>query len=270
MNVAISNIAWDPHEDSEICRVMLDHGVAGLEIAPTKVWERPTETADGHLLAYRRWWSDRGIAVVAAQSLLFGQPDLALFGDAGARERTFQHLSGIIRVCGTLGVGALVFGSPGNRLVGGMAPGDAMDIAATLFSRLGEVATEHGTCLCIEANPAAYGADFVQTTAEAAALVRRVGNPGFRLHLDVSTMIINGEDCEGAIEDGFDLIRHVHISDPHLAVVGAWPDYHARVARRLRALGYGGWVSVEMRGGQAETNVAAVRRALDFAVGCYG
>jgi sugar phosphate isomerase/epimerase len=83
-------------------------------------------------------------------------------------------------------------------------------------------------------------------------------------------MIINGEDCERAIEDGFDLIRHVHISDPHLAIVGVWADYHARVARRLHALGYGGWVSVEMRGGQAESNVEAVRRALDFAVGCYG
>lgn len=270
MNVAISNIAWDRHEDEPVSRVLESHGVKGVEVAPTKVWDRPLEAADDDVLAYRRWWEDRGIGIVSAQSLLFGRPDLVLFREPEARARMFEYLSDVIRVCATLGAGALVFGSPGNRLVGGMLRREAMEIAVRFFSDLGDVASAHGTCLCIEANPAEYGADFIQTTAEAADLVRRAANPGFRLHADVSTMIINGEECEAAIGDGFDLLRHVHVSEPQLGIVGAWPEYHARVARQLRTLGYDRWVSIEMRAGQAESNPEGVRRAVDFATGCYG
>jgi sugar phosphate isomerase/epimerase len=270
VNVAISNIAWDRHEDEPVRGVLESHGVKGVEVAPTKVWDRPLEATDDDLLAYSRWWAGRGMAVVAAQSLLFGRPDLVLFREPEARARMLAYLSEVVRVCATLGARALVFGSPGNRIVGGMPRREAMEIAVRFFSDLGDVASEHGTCLCIEANPAEYGADFVQTTAEATDLVRRVANPGFRLHADVSTMIINGEECEAAIEDGFDLLRHVHVSEPHLGIVGAWPAYHARVANRLRTLGYDRWVSIEMRAGQAESNPEAVRRAVEFAMGCYG
>jgi len=120
MKLAVSNIAWPMEHDAAVADVLRGLGVTGIEVAPTKVWPRPLEATDAEIDAYRRFWDDRGIAIAAAQSLLFGRPDLTLFESDDTQRRTLEYLTGIIRLCGRLGAGALVFGSPKNRRVGSM------------------------------------------------------------------------------------------------------------------------------------------------------
>ena len=38
MKLAISNIAWDRHDDLTIFEMLRKFGVQGVEIAPTKIW----------------------------------------------------------------------------------------------------------------------------------------------------------------------------------------------------------------------------------------
>lgn len=270
MKVAISNIAWHRGQDAAVADLLAGLGIGGVEIAPTAIWEQPTRCTPSELDAYRAGWNDRGIQIVAIQALLYGHPDLLVFGDAGTRERTLAYLQEMIRVAARLGAGAMVFGSPTNRLRGDLEEARAMEIAAEMFYSLGETADRAGTRLCIEANAPAYGCDFIQTTAEAIELVRQVGHPGFRLHLDTSTMALNGEDYGEVIADGVPLAAHFHVSEPHLEPVGESGSVdHRRVARALHDSGYARWVSIEMRAAGPERSIAVVRESLQFVLEQY-
>ena len=87
MRLAVSNIAWPAGADDDAARLLVAHGVAGVEVAPARVCERPWEAPAGLVAAYRGFWEDRGLPIVALQALLFGRPELVLFGDAATRRR---------------------------------------------------------------------------------------------------------------------------------------------------------------------------------------
>lgn len=248
MKFAVSNIAWPRDRDVEVAAVLRDHGVRGIEIAPTKLWSQPLAATDPEIEAARGFWSDRGIAIVAAQALLFGKPELAIFESVDTRTATLDYLAGIVRLCAKLGAGSLVFGSPRNRRVGSMPPGEANRIAVEFFTRLGDVAAAAGTCVVMEANPPVYGADFATRASEAIELVERVNHPGFRLHLDTGCMSLAADPIAETFARGRSWLRHFHVSEPNLDA----PDRsgtvdHAACAAALREAAYDGWVSLEMR-----------------------
>lgn len=248
MKLAVSNIAWPREQDDAVATVLNDLGIAAIEIAPTKLFPQPLAANDAELDAARQFWSKRGIAIVAAQALLFGKPELTLFESAATRHATLDYLSGIVRLCARLGAGALVFGSPKNRRVGSLPKEEADGIAVALFTQLGEIAAKAGTCVVLEANPPVYGADFITTAAEAIELVERVNHPGFRLHLDTGCMTIAGDPIRETLERGRPFLRHFHVSAPNLdpPIASDRVDHSAYTAE-LRHIGYSGWVSLEMR-----------------------
>ena len=89
-----------------------------------------------------------------------------------------KQLRSVTRMAAALGAGAMVFGSPRNRLREDMPVDVAERIAAEFFGELGAYAAERGLALCLEANAPAYGCDFICRTKDAVALVRRVDHPG--------------------------------------------------------------------------------------------
>jgi D-psicose/D-tagatose/L-ribulose 3-epimerase len=269
MKLAVSNIAWPRDQDSAVADLLVSHGVGGVEVAPTKVWTDLTAVSDAEISAYRHFWADRGVQIVAAQSLLFGRQDLTLFDAADVRERTIEYLRRVIRLCGRLGAGSLVFGSPKNRLVGKQDHATVWPVAVELFTQLGDIAAAEGTCVVMEANPPEYGADFVTRAAEAINLVRAVNRPGFRLHLDTACMTLAGDPPGETIAAGLDVLRHFHVSEPQLGVVGTDRVPHARFAAALRDHGYCGWVSIEMREGQPYMP-DGLANAVEFTARMYG
>src|SRR5437868_858804 len=219
MKIAISNIAWPVQQDAAVARLLHQLGVRGIEVAPTKVWSSPCEVNDAEIQAYRRSWESWGISIIAAQALLFGRPELTLFENARTREATLAYLRGIIRVCGRLGAKVSVFGSPRNRRLGGRDRATVWQEAIDFFRRLAEVAKAEGTTVGIEANPPAYGADFVTRAAEALELVQAVHHPNFLLHLDTACMTLAEDDPGKLIPKAADVLAHVHASEPHLAPI---------------------------------------------------
>src|SRR5207302_1508042 len=157
MNLAMSAIAWEPSEDEAAASVLREHGFTGVELAPTKIFPRPDSATGAEVAACRAVWSRRGLRIVAMQALLFGRPELTVFGES--REQTLEYLSGVARLGGRLGAGALVFGSPRNRARGSMPAAEAWRAAVEFFRALGSAAAGAGTCVCIEPNPPRYGAD---------------------------------------------------------------------------------------------------------------
>lgn len=271
MKKTISNIAWEKNEDAAVVPLFAQYGFTGVDIAPSKIWADPLAATDADIAAVRAWWQERGIAIAGAQSIHFGHPEFQMFQTEEQREQMLQFTARMIELCGKLGVSAIVFGSPKNRLRGALSMEEALDSAELFFRRLGEVAAQNNTHVCIEPNATDYGCDFINTAAEGYALVKRVNHPGFRLHLDSGNMTMMKENCVNSIRRCFDVMQHFHLSEPQLGQVGIEPSPvdHAGIAGVLKELHYDKWVSVEMRGGVQENNVRAVEQAMQFVSSVY-
>jgi sugar phosphate isomerase/epimerase len=251
MKFAISNIAWPLEQDRAVTQVLLENAVTAIEVAPTKIWPQPNDATRQQIRDYRAQWESQGISIVAAQSLLFGHPELTLFDDAAIRTKTREFLRRLIEVCAALGCESLVFGSPKNRQIGSKPIAEVWPIAVDFFTQLGEIADSFGACIVLEANPTAYSADFITRANEALELVQAVNHPGFRLHLDVACMALSEDDVPAIVAaSSAGWLRHVHISEKQLATVGNGTVNHALFAKCLREHHYDGYVSIEMR--QAE------------------
>lgn len=267
--LAVSNIAWSQADEARVGRALAEEGVTAVEIAPTKVFDDPLTVTDAEVSRYLSVWAALGVEVVAFQSMLFGYPDLQLFGDRQLQDATMERLAGFIDLAGRMGVSALVFGSPKNRLL----PPEGTEksvwpIAVDVFGRLGDAAAAAGTVFCIEPNPPQYGCDFVTGADAGARLVRDVGHPGFRLHLDAAGMTLAGDDIGDSIRDTADILHHYHVSAPGLGLIESDIVAHEIAFDALRDTEYARYVSIEMRPDPTDSVVAvidAVRRVRSHA-----
>jgi sugar phosphate isomerase/epimerase len=268
LKIAFSNIAWDMAEQADVLPILSDAGIAGIEIAPTKcwpAWEGATQQAASQTATAL---AANGFVVPSMQALLFGRPDLKVFGTDADRTAFLKHIEQVADLAADLGAKTLVFGSPANRDPGDLPPDEAMRIAVTVMRMAGDICAARGVWLGIEANPAAYACRFVTRWFEAAELVRRCNSPGIKLHLDAACTVLAGDDLTQAVAETMDILAHVHISEPQLGSFDSPSLDHAQFARALRDVGYSGWCSVEMR--RAADPIPAIRNAAAFARDCYG
>lgn len=270
MNIAVSNIAWTPAEEPEVAKALQELGIHHVEIAPTKVWEDPTNVTDQQIQEYKDFWAKHDIEIVAFQSMLFPRPDLTVFESAEVRQQTQEHLTKFIELAGRVGAGVLVFGSPKNRIVPeGMSQDEAWNIAKEFFGGLGDSAITNQTNFCIEPNAKDYSCNFVTTAAEGLKLVQDVDNLGFELHLDAAIMSMEGDDPQSSIENAREHLRHFHISAPMLMPIEEEKVDHKAMADALRSIGYKHFTSIEMRPGDEGENVQRVRDAVTIAQKYY-
>jgi sugar phosphate isomerase/epimerase len=276
--LAISNIAWQPSENEQIFTLMQQYGFQGLEIAPTKVFANPLETAEDDLKSYKKYCHDRGIRIVAMQSLLFGHPDLTLFDSPEKHEEIIAYLTGILRFGSILGAEIAVFGSPANRRIPEtMNPAEAEKIAEDFFYTMGKIAQKFDIYFCIESNPPLYGTNFITDSYQAIEIVKRVNHPNFRFHLDTGALFLNDENIETVMAAGSPYLKHCHVSEKALAIIAQEDPQnsgtkHNAVANALDMSGYNGWVSIEMRAANdpSATNIKNVTTAMEFVKGAYG
>jgi sugar phosphate isomerase/epimerase len=268
MRLAMSNIAWSAAERLEAYAILAEAGITGLEIAPGIFFHAaadPFVPDDASAREALREMADAGLSLVSMQSLLFGVSGAGLFGGAEARAAFERGMIRAITLAGRFGIPNLVFGSPAQRRVPeGMAMADALTEAAAVFRRLGDAAAVAGTRITIEANPAAYGTNFLNTLEEAEGFVARVDHPAIALILDLGAMHMNGSfaSVPARLPGLAPRLNHVHVSEPDLAPAPADAAALVPVLRGLRSAGYAKAVSIEMKrpaGGLSEVRRAVAR-----------
>jgi sugar phosphate isomerase/epimerase len=253
MRLAVSNIAWRPEEAESALDRLTALGVPGLEIAPGLAFAGEPDPIQPSQVAIDRWRSGvqrRGMTLVSMQSLLFGQADAALFDDQAGRQAFETGVGAAIDLAGRLACPNLVLGSPtARRIPDDLEPAKAEAIAQDVIGRLGDRCRSVGAILSLEPNPAAYGANFLNTFAETVAFVGALGHSAVRVNLDLGALTMNGETSSvlSGLSHTVDLIGHVHISEPHLAPAPADVPALTEVLSALRRTGREGWVSIEMR-----------------------
>lgn len=270
MNLAVSSIAWLPEEETQVAEKLRDLGVRNVELAPTKIWDDPTKATVDEAQKVVAWWKEYGIEVVAFQSMLFARPDLKLFENEQNRAECLRYLKDFIVLAGRMGAKKMVFGSPKNRQRGDMSFEDAFAIAKDFFAEIAVTAAENNVVFCIEPNAPQYNCDFVTNAKEGAELVRAVNHPGFGLHLDAACMALAGDNLGLSIRESKDILEHFHISSPMLEQVEERNDVnHVAAAQALRDVNYDKLISIEMRPGDAGTNVERLEKAVKFVQSTY-
>jgi sugar phosphate isomerase/epimerase len=241
-----------------------------VELAPTKRWDDPTQAPSKEVQEYKKFWESYGLEVVAFQSMLFNRPDLKIFANKKDRQQALEYLQAFISLAGDMGVKRMVFGSPKNRQKGDLDSVAALAIAKEFFTKLGDAAQENDVCFCIEPNPVDYECDFITTASEGLALVKAISNPGFGLHLDTAGMTLAKDNLKAAITEAGDALKHFHISAPFLGQVEDQAGvHHAEAAAALKSIDYQGFVSIEMRPGEAGDNRDRIEKAVTFAQQTY-
>lgn len=268
--LAISSIAWDNQEELAVADKLHELGVRNIELAPTKLWADPTQATDEQIAQVIEFWQDKGQKIVAFQSMLFGRESMKIFEDEATRIETLDYLKRFTRLAGKMGAGVLVFGSPKNRQRGDMSYEQAFEVAKDFFNELGTVAVENNTCFCIEPNPTDYACDFVTNTQQGIDLVTAVNNPGFGLHLDIAGMTLAGDDIARSIRDAAPILKHFHASSPQLGQVEREAGIdHQAASSALKAIGYKGYISIEMRPGEIGQNAMRAEKAVTYINGIY-
>jgi sugar phosphate isomerase/epimerase len=268
VKLSVSNIAWDAADEAAVLARLHALGVAGVEVAPTKLWPDWRGASPESARAFARSLRERGFVVPALQSILFGYPQLQVFGDAASRAALLDHLERVAALAQAFGARVLVFGSPKNRDPGELAPELAFERAAELFHAAGQRCERWGTSLCLEPNPPQYACRFMTSFRDVARMVEHVGHPAVRIHLDVACMELAGDDAALAIAACAGRIAHFHVTEPDLGDFVAPRMPHAAIGRALRATGYEGFVSIEMRRGADP--VASIERAVLHTRASYG
>jgi sugar phosphate isomerase/epimerase len=255
----VSNIAWATADDAAAAALLKSCGVGNLEIAPTRYWPDLSGVTEEQARSLADQLLSEGFRIAAFQAILFGRPDLQVFGaDGGAACR--DYLKAVCRLAGWMGARAVVMGAPKNRLRQDIPAGVAFARATVFFREVGDAAAACGTVLCLEPNPAAYGGDFLLTVAEAAALVQAVDSPGIALNFDMGEQAIQGSDAAVNIQAFAPLIGHFHVSEPMLEPFDPTRAAHGEALSALRAVNYNGAVSMEMKTPTA--GLAVVAQAL--------
>lgn len=269
MRLSISNIAWDTAEDESIALLLQQFAIDAIDVAPSKYFPVSSNVTNEEIGLIRHWWAARGIQIIGMQALLFGTTGLNVFGSAESQAALLEHLESVCRIGSVLGATRLVFGSPKNRDRSGLKDEEALQVAIPFFRHLGDIAQTHGVMICLEPNPARYGANFMTTSAETAQVVELVGNPSIKMQLDIGALATNGEDPFVVLRDYSHLIGHVHASERDLLPLGDGDTDHRQAAEALNQHLLNPIVTIEMLATKNETHVQSIERALKLGISHY-
>ena len=269
MKLLVSNIGWHACEDETILPLLKDAGAEGVEVAPGRLFEVPAQATKAQAQTIRTRFDEAGLPIGSMQALLFGQPDLHLFGGDQSARDLVAYLARIIAIAGDLGCGPLVFGSPRNRLRGALSFDEAIAQARPYLRELGQLAADAGCCFCVEANARDYGCDFMNRLAEAHDVALAVDHPGVRVVADTGNMIMEEEPAQAVSRLG-PCLAHLHVSAPQLGPVRDHMGYIGQAVSAVRSAGYDGNVTLEMRAPDGRhavdellDNLAALRAVID-------
>lgn len=258
MKLSISNIAWAEEKNLQAYQIMQEKNFGGLEIAPSKIFgENPylklNEAAE--------WKKNLPFEVPSMQSIWFGRTE-KIFGTDAERQILSDYTKKAVDFAKIIGCKNLVFGCPKNR---NLPENVDKKISVEFFKEIADYAAKNSTVIGMEANPTIYNVNYINTTAAALELIAEVNSAGFKLNLDVGTMIQNSETVE-ILRGNVHLINHVHISEPYLKPIQA-RKIHGELAEILAAEGYKNFISIEMATVQ---DLKILAEAMNYVKGVFG
>lgn len=244
---AICNETFEDWDFSHICQQVAELGYQGLELAPFTLANRVTDISASQRRQLRRDADVCGLHITGLHWLLAKTEGLHLTSpDAAVRQHTADYLVELARFCRDLGGEVLVHGSPAQRRIpAGATREQAAAWAIDTFRRAQDGIAATGVKLCLEPLSPPE-ADFINTIAEANALLAQLQHPNFVLHLDVKAMHTDEAPVPELIRRHGAKAGYFHANDANRRGPGFGATDFVPIFQALRNSGYGGWVSVEV------------------------
>ena len=249
MKLALCNEVLQPMPLSAQCEAAARMGYDALEIAPFTLTDEP-EALDGtSARQVRATVHSHGLVVSSLHWLLVQPTGLSLVtSDAALRRRTLDLLRRLIDFTAACDASVLVHGSPRQRSPeAGQSVADASLRFEAAMAELAPHAAAAGVTYCIEPL-GRFETQVINTVAEAAAVVDRIGSPALRTMLDVSAASHSESEPVHEVLRRFlasGHIAHVQANDRNRRGPGQGDTDQRPVLQALKEMNYTGWVAVE-------------------------
>jgi D-psicose/D-tagatose/L-ribulose 3-epimerase len=249
MKLALCNEVLRDRPFAEQCALAAAIGCQGLELAPFTLSDDPFTLDEARAAELQRVAQSHGIAISSLHWLLVAPLGLSIATpDQPLRQRTLQLLQRLIGFAAALGAPVLVHGSPAQRNpVAGQTLADALARCEDSWAWLAGHAAAAGVTYCIEPlSPAET--PVVNTLADAAAIVDRIGSSSLRTMFDLSAASQSeAEPVHRVLSRHLAAghVAHVQLNDRNRRGPGQGSTPVAPVLRVLRRAGWAGWVALE-------------------------
>ncbi len=222
-------------------------GYHGIELAPFTLAALVTDLSQSQRVAVSAMARRHGLEICGLHWLLARTEGFHLTSpDSEVRRRTAKYLVDLTDACADLGGKTLVLGSPQQRsFAPGVSSEQASEWAASALSDAVRRAEDRGVIWCIEPL-GAQETNFINTASGAIAFARRLDSPAARIVLDVKAMSAESVSIEEIIRQSWPQFAHFHANDPNLKGPGFGAVDFRPIAAALRAVGYAGFISVEV------------------------
>lgn len=174
-----------------------------------------------------------------------GERGIAIFADR--RDEFREGVATAIRY-------AKALDCPQVNCLAGIVPegGDPGELRATLVENLryasSELAAAEIRLLIEPINTRDMLGFFLNTTAQALALIKDVASPNLFVQYDVYHMHIMEGDTSGTLARNLALIKHIQIADhPGRHEPGSGEIAYAEILNHIEAIGYDGWIGAEYK-----------------------
>lgn len=245
MKLSVSNIAWGKNNFSEFLSILKNNKCDGVEIAPSLIWEEPTEISPQEIIEFKKNLNSFNLELVGFHSLLYTKPELELFKNNNLRRQTIDYIFKLIKLCNDLGGKKLIFGSPKNRRLNGRTYEECFQQSISDFREIAKFSKKYKIYFCIE--PLSKNiSEFIQSVKEGIEIVESVNEEHFKLHIDTKTLFHTKEDLKAIIKNKTHLVEHVHVSDDNLNPPGTINFNHEITGKILKKINYNKYVSIEM------------------------
>ena len=249
MKLALCNEVLQPLPLAAQCEAASRMGYDALEIAPFTLTGEPEALDSATAHQVRATAHSHGLAVSSLHWLLVKPTGLSLVSDdAALHRRTLDLLRRLIDFTAACGARVLVHGSPRQRSPGpGQSVADASARFEAAMAELAPHAASAGVVYCIEPL-GRFETPVINTVAEAAAMVDRIGSPAMRTMLDVSAASHNETEPVHEVLRRFlasGHIAHVQVNDRNRRGPGQGETDQRPVLQVLKDSAYAGWVAVE-------------------------
>lgn len=249
MKLALCNEVLADRAFEQQCEAAAAIGCTGLELAPFTLAADPFSLGEAEGRRLARIAAGHGLAISSLHWLLKAPPGLSIASaDGEVRTRTLGLMLRLVGFAAACGAPVLVHGSPAQR---SPAPGqtlaDATARCEAAWADIATVAARHGVVYCIEPlSPAET--PVVNTVAQAAAIVDRIGSPALRTMFDLSAASQSESEPVHEVLARFlasGHVAHVQLNDRNRRGPGQGSTPVAPVLRVLRQAGYAGWIALE-------------------------
>lgn len=260
MKVGMNLLLWTAHVTDAhlpLCEKLKAAGFDGVEV--------PVHEGDvGHYQALGKRLDGIGLKRTVTTVLPGPQADF-ISPDPAVRKAALEYMKGAIDRSAGLGAEVVAgpFYQPLANFSGEPPTDDERARAAEGHRAAAEHAAKAGVLLAVEALNR-FECYLLNTIADAAAHVARVGHPSLKCMYDTFHANIEEKDPLGVIKTHYGAIGHVHISENDRGTPGRGHAPLRETIRQFLSLGYKGWFTIEAFGRALPSVAAATRCWRDF------